>query len=99
MQKAALERYDLILMDMQMPVMDGIEATKNIRGGTGPSSGAPIVAMTANASDDDREKCKAAGMSGFESKPVSMARLRALLAATPVRTGLAGVRPDASPPP
>ncbi|HCL67397.1 MAG TPA: hybrid sensor histidine kinase/response regulator [Rhizobium sp.] len=78
-QSAADEAFDLILMDMQMPVMDGIEATRRIIGGGGPSSNSPIVAMTANASDDDRRRCIEAGMTGFESKPVTMKRLRKVI--------------------
>lgn len=68
--------FDLILMDMQMPVMDGIAATREIRS---RGSVVPIVAMTANASDGDRELCVAAGMSGFELKPVSLRRLAAVV--------------------
>jgi CheY-like chemotaxis protein/HPt (histidine-containing phosphotransfer) domain-containing protein len=78
-QKCETAVYDLILMDMQMPVMDGIEATIRIRGGTGPSSRSPIVAMTANASDDDTRKCIDAGMDGFQSKPVNMDKLRQVI--------------------
>lgn len=77
---ARAERFDLILMDMQMPVMDGIEATRRIIAEGGPSSAVPIVAMTANASDDDRRKCLDAGMRGFESKPVTMERLKKMIA-------------------
>ncbi|MCM2472651.1 response regulator [Rhizobium sp. CG5] len=73
------EAFDLILMDMQMPVMDGIEATRRIIEGGGPSALTPIIAMTANASDDDRRRCLAAGMVGFESKPVTMGRLRSVI--------------------
>lgn len=79
-QSAANEAFDLILMDMQMPVMDGIEATRRIIAGGGPSSNSPIVAMTANASDDDRRRCIEAGMTGFESKPVTMKRLCKVIA-------------------
>ena len=78
---AAAERFDLILMDMQMPVMDGIAATRAIRES---GSTVTIVAMTANASDDDRAACIEAGMDGFEAKPITIKRLRALVAATGV---------------
>jgi signal transduction histidine kinase/HPt (histidine-containing phosphotransfer) domain-containing protein/AmiR/NasT family two-component response regulator len=72
--------FDLILMDMQMPVMDGIEATKRIIAEGGPSAEVPIIAMTANASDDDRRRCLDAGMKGFEPKPVTLERLRKMIA-------------------
>ena len=70
------QSFDVILMDMQMPVMDGIEATRRIIADGGLCSSTPIIAMTANASDDDRRRCVEAGMAGFESKPVTMERLR-----------------------
>lgn len=80
LDRTAREQFDLIFMDMQMPVMDGIEATRRILERGGPSAETPIIAMTANASDDDRRRCAEAGMVGFESKPVTMERLRAVIA-------------------
>jgi CheY-like chemotaxis protein len=61
--------FDLIFMDVQMPVMDGYEATKRIRCESGGGS-IPIVAMTANAMDGDRERCFAAGMNDYLAKPL-----------------------------
>jgi CheY-like chemotaxis protein len=77
---AALEHhpYDVVLMDIQMPKMDGIEATKKIRERW--PNGPKIVAITAHALQGDREKCLAAGMDDFISKPVKLEKLRALLA-------------------
>ena len=65
--------YALVLMDIQMPVMDGHEATKQIRALDNPELAAvPIVAMTANAFNEDRKAAKACGMNGFISKPINI---------------------------
>ena len=62
--------YDVVLMDIQMPVMDGIEATKQIRALGGDCADLPIIAMTAHALSGDREKSLAAGMNGHVTKPI-----------------------------
>ena len=82
-EAAATKTYDVILMDVQMPEMDGLEATRRIRAGDGPGRGVRIVAMTANALAGDREMCLAAGMDDYVSKPIRPAELAAALAATP----------------
>ncbi|WP_430460621.1 ATP-binding protein [Thalassolituus sp. LLYu03] len=67
--------FDLILMDVNMPVMDGITATERIRDLSSSKRSIPIIALTANAMLEDRQQCLAAGMNGFISKPLRMEEL------------------------
>ena len=70
------QRFDLILMDLQMPDMDGFQTTVRIRKDElGSNRHVPIVALTAHALTGDREKCLAAGMDGYVSKPIQTAEL------------------------
>ena len=78
------QRYDLVLMDVQMPEMDGLQATREIRARFQGDSRPRIVAMTANASTSDRDDCFAAGMDD-STKPVRSSDLRKAILATPVR--------------
>src|SRR4029450_9763688 len=71
--------YDLILMECQMPKMDGFEATAAIRREPGLAGRVPIVAVTANAMEGAREKCLAAGMNDYISKPIAVKDLKRVL--------------------
>jgi signal transduction histidine kinase/DNA-binding response OmpR family regulator len=79
---AALEhrRYDVVLMDMQMPEMDGLDATRAIHGRWSPQDRPRIIALTANAVAGDREACLGAGMDDYLSKPISLEALTGALA-------------------
>ena len=88
----ALERqhYDLILMDIHMPEMDGLEAARKIQQRFSAGQGPRVIAMTANVLPEDRIACEQAGMADFLAKPVSLDQLRQILS---------GTRPDNNQPP
>jgi len=83
----ALKKYDIVLMDCQMPILDGYEATLELRrleaadaaGSMNPQLHTVVIAMTANALKGDREKCLAAGMDDYISKPISIEKLKSVL--------------------
>lgn len=80
MKNSAPGEYDLILMDIQMPVMDGYEATRRIRAlSDKEKASVPIVAMTANAFAEDRQKAFNVGMNGHIAKPINTEILRETL--------------------
>lgn len=72
-------KFDLVLMDVQMPVMDGLEATRRLRAEPGPNQNIPIIAITANVLTGDRTACLDAGMNDFMPKPVRLPELVATL--------------------
>lgn len=77
--QVTLSDYDLILMDIQMPVMDGVEACARIRAMDGAKSTVPIIAMTAYAQNGDKDKFLARGMNGYLAKPVRIEEMQALV--------------------
>ncbi len=87
---AAVRRraFDLVLMDVNMPVMDGLDATRTIRDMAAPANRTPIVALTANTFPEDVARCRAAGMDGYVPKPIDrlvlLAEIGRCLAARPV---------------
>lgn len=101
-QLAQAKQFDMILMDIAMPVMDGLAATKQIRAGDGPNKDTPIVAVSANILPEDRDRFLAAGMSAFLAKPISRPSLQHMLqdnfasteVSTPESTTRAGLPVD-----
>lgn len=73
------DSFDLVLMDIRMPEMSGLEATRAIRALGANYATLPIIAMTANAEEDEAENCAAAGMTSYLSKPIDRQRFQALL--------------------
>ena len=88
LEQAKAGTFDIVFMDMRMPEMDGLEATRAIRALGGAWSGIPIVALTANAFPEDVKECRDAGMNDFISKPIRkkvlLERMAAMLADHPV---------------
>ncbi|PHR59710.1 MAG: hypothetical protein COA47_09440 [Robiginitomaculum sp.] len=89
----AESHFDVVLMDIQMPVMDGLEATRALRVGSCRNANIPIIAMTANAMLGDRETCLAAGMDDYVSKPIDPKTLYKSIARQ-VELARSGQRPD-----
>jgi two-component system, sensor histidine kinase and response regulator len=95
-EAVARTRYDAVLMDGQMPEMDGFEATARIRELEGSARRTPVVAMTASAMKGDREKCLAAGMDDYVAKPIGPETLQAVLSRwVPVESPTAGEEAEA----
>lgn len=90
---AAAGHFDLIFMDVAMPVMDGLEAARQIRAGNGPSARTPIIALSANVLPEAKERFKAAGMTDFLGKPFRKDELQALLHLYARKPGQTAPRP------
>ena len=86
--------FDLILMDVQMPEMDGFDATAAIRASSGQTAHIPIIAMTAHALKGDRERCLDAGMDEYVAKPIQAKQLFEKIAAVLPGGRAAGAGPE-----
>ncbi len=87
LESVARQTYDVVLMDVQMPEMDGLEASRRITANTDPDARPRIIAMTANAMQGDREMCLAAGMDDYIAKPIRVPQLIEALRQVPERKG------------
>ena len=87
LERLAIEPFDVVLMDVYMPDMDGRQATRELRAMKGPNQQVPVIAITASATARDWEACLAAGMTGHVAKPIEPAQLYAAL-----ETALSGVQ-------
>ncbi|MCU0637581.1 MAG: response regulator [Methanothrix sp.] len=87
LEALARQHYDVVLMDVQMPEMDGLQATREIHRRYNGSDGPVIIAMTAMALKGDQETCLAAGMDDYISKPVKLEMLKAALEKVRGKTG------------
>ncbi|NUP11068.1 MAG: response regulator [Polyangiaceae bacterium] len=85
LQSVERQTYDVVLMDVLMPEMDGLEASRRLCQKYSPAERPRIIAMTANAMAGDREQCLAAGMDDYVSKPISIEELRKALSRTPIK--------------
>jgi two-component system, sensor histidine kinase and response regulator len=90
-------QFQLVLMDMQMPVMDGLTATTLIRQRERGKPRTPIVALTANAMNGEYDRCMAVGMDGFLTKPLNVERLRGFLSGFGLRDTSQSVKVEAQP--
>jgi|KBSSwiStaDraftv2_1062776.scaffolds.fasta_scaffold26177_6 CheY-like chemotaxis protein len=71
-EACSVKAFDVVLMDVQMPTLNGLEATRRIRASGGPNAATPVLALTADAFDDQRRACLEAGMNGHVSKPIDV---------------------------
>ena len=75
-----MKRYDLVIMDCRMPIMDGFEATRAIRSSNQKYKDVVIIAMTADAAKEEEVACREAGMNDFITKPIAFSKLRKIAA-------------------
>jgi CheY-like chemotaxis protein len=95
-ERAAVTRYDAILMDCEMPEVDGFSAAQSIRAGNGPNRATPILAFTAHDTPDEQAKCLAAGMDEVIAKPLRVADLERVLGRASATVGPPGTSSDSA---